>query len=73
MIVNMTSSVRVSMSNQIKTPSWLFYGLIFSIVVLNIIVFSFVFQQFKGFLIPLPLLFFIALLLHHPIVFLEKN
>ena len=73
MIVNMTSSVRVSMSNQIKTPSWLFYGLIFPIIVLNIIVFSFVFQQFKGVFYSFTIASFIALLLHHPIVFLEKR
>ncbi|EAZ92922.1 AI-2E family transporter [Crocosphaera chwakensis] len=59
--------------NQIKNSSWLFYGLIFPIVVLNIIVFIFVFQQFKSVFYSFTIASFLALLLHHPIIFLEKK
>ncbi len=60
-------------TNHFNIPPWLFRGLAFPLIVLNIWVFVFVFNAFQGIFSSFILAGFISLFLNHPISFLRRR
>lgn len=60
-------------TNLLKPPSWLFLGLIFPLIVLNLWVFIFVFKTFQDVFSTFIVAGFLALLLDHPVSFLKQR